>query len=585
MAHPVRGTALPVLLVVLWASSAAAQVSPFPSNVRAPRVPVARTASGPVETDDLALEGPVDPQTYLVGPGDVFVVSVGASGGGALARQTTTVVTADGLLVVPEAGTFEAAGRPLADVRRQARAALDRLYRNVPTDVSLAVPRRFSVHVSGAVPLPGRHALSAVGRVEDALARATGDTAPRRLADYQAPPRFEVERRPALRNVVVTGRGGTERRVDLMRYFATGDVAYNPTLDDGDAVYLPTFDPTREGVSVGGAVDRPGFYDWRPGDTAAALVEVAAGTGLGLRVARVRRTRTVGGRTESVEVPLGEAGGLGVEPRDQVYAVAPDAGAGFAGAIGAVAFPGSYPIQQGRTTLADLVEAAGGLAPDALVRAAYVERAARSEPQAALDVLALPSDQTLTIATLDSTVTGLGRLSELGLVGRRYYVQEYVSTPRLSVDVQAALDGGASVVLEPGDRLVVPRDLGVVRVFGQVGAPGYVPYQDGLTARAYVDRAGGPGPAATTIYTVDARTGRFSAGPDVPVRPGDAVFMDRPPTSDSPAFEGLALQERRAAQDASRDRRQFLLQTVSTTIATLGFLISTYFLIRQNTGD
>ena len=101
--------------------------------------------------------------------------------------------------------------------------------------------------------------------------------------------------------------------------------------------------------------------------------------------------------------------------------------------------------------------------------------------------------------------------------------------------------------------------------------------------------AGGLGPAGTTFFTVDARTGRFTAGPEVQVQAGDAVFVDRPPTSDSPQFESLALQqenirlqEERSERDAERDRRQFLLQTITTTISTVGFLISTYFLIRDN---
>ena len=578
MAPHARGLVLPVLVALCLATgtSAAAQVGlpgvriPTSQAANAPRLP----RPAPDLAEGLALAGPVDPDEYVVGPGDVFVISIG---GGSAARQTSATVTADGLLVVAEAGTFEAAGRTLAAVRAEAGAALARANRASTTDVALAVPRQFSVFVSGAVPLPGRQAVSALGRVEDALDATTGTLTPLDLADYAAPPQREVERRPALRNVTVTGRGGATSRVDLMRYYATGDLAYNPLLRDGDAVHLPTFDPLREGVSVGGAVDRPGVYDWRPGDTAAALVAVAAGTDLGGRAAAVRRTRATGGRAESVEVPLAEAAALDVQPRDQVFVVAAAPDAGFATAVGAVAFPGSYPIRSGETTLAALVEAAGGLAPDALTRGAYVERTARAEPEAALDVLARPSDQVLTVATLDSTVTELGRQSALGLVGRRYYVQEYISTPRLSRDVPAALAGtGGPIVLRDGDRLVVPRDLGVVRVFGRVNTPGYVPFAEGLTAADYVGRAGGAGEGAREVYTVDARTGAFTEGPATPVLRGDAVFVDRPPTSDSPQFEQLALQEEREAREAERDRRQFLFQAVSTVVSVALLAVTIY---------
>jgi protein involved in polysaccharide export with SLBB domain len=506
----------------------------------------------------------------------VFTVSVGGGSVSSPPRQTETTVTAEGLLVVPEAGTFDAAGRTLEAVTAEARVALRRRYANVPTDVALSIPRRFAVYVSGAVPLPGRQVVTALGRVEDAIAETTGDLNPLELTDYETPPRFEVERRVALRNVRVTSRDGSERRVDLYRYYTTGDLAYNPRLDDGDAVFVPAFDPIREGVTIGGDVERPGFYDWRPDDTAAALVAVAGGPGLSASGTTVRRTRTRDGRTESVEVSLDQAGTLDLQPRDQVSVVADAPDAGYASAVGAVRFPGAYPIVSGETSLGDLVDAAGGLTSEALLRGAYLERTARPTPQAALDPLAIPTDRPRTVAVFDSSVTSLGQLSDLGLVGRRYYIQEYISTARLSVDVEQALRGSRDVVLRDGDRLVVPRDLGAVRVSGQVSDPGFVPFEPGLTAGDYVARAGGLGPAATTVYTVDARTGRFTAGRETPVLEGDAVFVDRPPTSDSATIENLALQAAREEREAERDRRQFLIQTIATTISAVSTAIFAY---------
>ncbi|PAP76545.1 polysaccharide biosynthesis/export family protein [Rubrivirga marina] len=593
MPLPVRGIALPVLAAVCLLASpdvASQIVPPTTSSARISALSASARATRSA-TDEIVLGGPVDPREYVVGPGDVFTVSVGGGSVSSPPRQTETVVTADGLLVVPEAGTFDAAGRTLAAVAAEARAALRRRYANVPTDVALSVPRRFAVYVSGAVPLPGRQIVTALGRVEDAIAETTGGLNPLELADYATPPRFEVERRVALRNVRVTGRDGSERRVDLYRYYTTGDLEYNPMLADGDAVFVPTFDPVREGISVSGDVERPGYYDWRPDDTAAALVAVAGGLGLEGSGAIVRRTRRAGSQTESVEVPLAEAARLDLAPRDQISVVAAAPQAGYASAIGAVAFPGAYPIVSGETTLDDLVEAAGGLAPDALVRGAYIERTVRSEPEAArAQQLRSPQapqgDRPAAVSAFDSTATAPGQLSELGLFGRRYYAQEYVSTPRLSIDVPAALRGGGDVVLRDGDRLVVPHDVGAVRVFGQVGAPGYVPFRPGLTAGDYVDLAGGPGPVATTTYTVDARTGLFTAGRETPVEAGDAVFVDRPNTSDSPSIEGLALQEEnlrlqaeRADQEAARANRQFVVQTITALAAIISPIL--YFISAQ----
>ena len=176
------------------------------------------------------------------------------------------------------------ADRPLAAVQSELRTALHRLYRNVETDAVLAEPRRFYVHVSGAVIEPGRHVVMPIARVEDALTSAMGGVSPQRviglpptrqammLRAMQAinPAAFEPDRvqpveglvaetryRPAFRNVLVTHRDGTTERVDLLRYYATGDIDANPYLRDGDTVFLPFYDSATESVGVDRARPEP----------------------------------------------------------------------------------------------------------------------------------------------------------------------------------------------------------------------------------------------------------------------------------------------------------------------------------------
>jgi len=520
-----------------------------------------------------ALEGPVDPDAYVVGPGDVFSIAIG----GSAARQTITTVAIDGALVIPEAGVIQAAGRSLRSVRAEARAALSRRFRNVTADVALITPRRFLVHVSGPVLLPGRQAVPAVARVEDALNIAMANSGARQLAAYDVPIVYDVERRPALRNVRVTSPNGEETLVDLMRYFATGDTDSNPYLRDGDAIHVSTFDPVREGVSVSGAVDTPGTYDVRPNDTARDLLEVVAGENLSDRVASIRLTRASG---ETLEASLAEAATLRLELRDQLYVVPTLSDAGLANIVGAVRFPGTYPID-GDATLSTLVERAGGLRNDALVSGAYLERSARVTPEEVLDPmvatgapLGRPGEAAPTVA----------QLSALPLVSRRYYLQEYVARPRVSIDLGATLAGTEAVALRDGDRLVVPFDLGTVRVYGQVGEPGYVPFEAGLSAAEYVERAGALGPAAREVYTIRVRTGQFVAGNETLVEAGDEVFVDRIATSDDPTLENIALQQvrdrqqqdrdlqqqERDRQQLTRDRRQFFFQTFSIVLSTIG---------------
>jgi len=528
------------------AAAAAAGQSPVVSS---PRVLTRPTG--------LALEGPVDADEYVVGPGDVFTVSVG----GSTARQYSVSVSADGRVAVPEAGSFPAAGRSLARVRADVQAGVQRRYLNVPVDVSLATPREFFVHVSGALPEPGRHLVPAVARVSQAVEAASGRGLSD-LATYDEPATTIDVRWPALRNVTVESRTSGDRRVDLVRYLATGDLRANPYLSDGDRIHIPSFSPLTDGVIVGGAVDRPGTYDVRPGDTARDLIEATSGLTAGSRIARVRRVSL--GRPV-VEVPFADAASMTISPGDHLYAVPTNAEAALARVDGAVRYPGFYPIVQGQTTVGELVRMAGGLRDDALARGAYLERAAQ-----------LLETGTARAETEEATLPDVSVDADLlqGLFGRQFYARQTAATPRVSMTPEAALAGDQAVPLYRDDRLVVPFDYGLVRVYGRVERSGYVPFVEGSTASDYVAQAGGRTATGAAVYVIDAATGQLAEGENSTVRRGDAVFVNSLPTPDTPAFADLALQERRDQREDARDRRQARFQFVQTVLGVAGTVAS-----------
>ena len=559
MGVSVRGTVAACLIVAAGiARPSAAQVPVVPraapgSALGAQMVVLPRETGG-----RLALEGALDADAYIVGPGDVFTVVVG----GSVPRQVPATVSADGRLVVPEAGTFAAAGRTLARVRGDVQAALRARYQNVTTDVSLSAPREFYVHVSGRVPQPGRHLVPAVARVEDAVAEATGAGASG-LAQYTNGVDRTETRWPALRNVAVVRRSGERRVVDLMRYFATGDLAANPYLQDGDAINVPTFDPLVEGVVVDGAVDRPGTYDARDGDTAADLLTVASGADASARIARVRRVRpSATGASDIREVSYGEAQTLDVRPRDQVYAVPANPDADRVEVVGAVRFPGLYPVTSNETSVAGLVAMAGGLREDALVRGVRLERRPRPSVTTAVVEADLVPD-----VSVEADLLG-------GLFGRQFYARQTQSAPRVALDPARAVAGTQDVRLRGGDVLTVPFDNGLVRVYGRVLRSGYVPYTPGATAASYIAQAGGLGTTASAVYVVDAATEQLVEGAETLVQPGDAVFVNSLPSPDTAEFAQLALQERQDAREDARDRRTAQYQFVTVALGVIGTAVS-----------
>ncbi len=583
------GTSWPLLILcglLALAPEAPAQTTPDPSALpptilQAP----ARSRLGVGDGTRAPLEGVVDPQAYLVGPGDVFAFAIG----GRFPIEPRSTVTADGLLIVPEVGSFRVAGRTLAAVRADLRAALQRRYTNVDTDAGLAEPRRFVVHVSGAVAVPGRHAVTPVARVEDALAEAMDESPLVALRDQQAGGNATL---PALRNVEVRRADGVALRVDLLRYYATGDTRYNPHLRDGDVVHVPTFRPASEGVYVEDRFGEPRAYDLRPDDTVADLLAVARGPqATDVEAVRLVRPGPDGAietqALASADLAGGAAARLALRPLDRLLLVDANEGVGQMTVFGYVRFPGSFPVVEGETTLREAVERAGGLLPDALARGAYLERRSDSRlPFAYRPSLEGVEQEETRAAILDAQGYEAGRLSDLPFESRQFLTREVLRFRGLSLDLEAALTADAPpIYVRNGDRLVVPGDPGGVYVVGQVRQPGLVPYRPGADADAYVAAAGGRGLGATEVYVREAGTGALRPAADAPLRSGDYLFVDREAAAFSEEGQALLLQQRQFEEQQNRDRAQARYQFIGTVLGVVGTVVSAISLYVLATRD
>ena len=516
------------------------------------------------------LEGAIDPGTYVVGPGDAFNITVG----GPEPLSVTATVTADGFLVLPESESVRAAGMKLGEVRERVRASLREQYQNVGLEVALAQPRQFKVHVSGAVPVPGRYTVTPIARASDAIGLAFSDTT--------QPPVANAAYRPSLRSVTLRRKDGTRRSLDLLRYFATGDVDHNPYLQDGDVVYVHAFDPDYRAVFIDGAIPFPGTYAYREGDTVADLLMLAGGGSAPVAPDEVRLTRRDGGEELLISADRlagGEA--IPVEPLDHLYIIPERLLGGTATVSGAVRFPGTYPITLGETTLQDLVRLAGGPREDALERAVVLQRLPAIDADLTLAGAsrfgrAFPDGlpQSDAAAVLQRT-----RLAELDFTSRAYFAQELSQPGGVPIDLEVVMAPEAEpVYLQDGDRLRVPRDERTVLVLGQVVRPGYAAFVPDWPAERYIEASGGRGPEASDAYLVKAGTGRFLALGTGEVESGDVVFVDRREgVADTPEMQRLLLEVQRTRADARSRTAQIIFGTIATTAS----VITTYLFIRD----
>lgn len=565
-----------VFLALLVALPAFGQITRPDADSRPSRSGAMQAERAGLSITSVPLEGAVDEAEYIVGPGDVFAVTIG----GPEPIVTSIPVSADGRLLLPAVGGVRVAEMSLAEARMRIVDALRPSFQRVRLDVALVQPRQFYVHVSGAVPVPGRYLATPVARLSTVLELAFADTSRAPVTN----PSF----RPSFRDIAVRRGDAPSRSVDLQRYLSTGDTRHNPYLNDGDVITVGVYDPSRESVFIDGAVPFPGSYAYREGDTAMDLIAVASGENPMLRgVEEVRITSRGSGRSETrvIRIDQGEGlDGVSLGPLDHVFVRADDALRGSAMVDGWVRYPGTYPVEPGITTLGELVEMAGGLREGALQRGVHLERRILPEPQVRrlrtnrfdalpeFDPAAVRAD---TIAILRNM-----RLSELDFTSRAYLAQEMRLQNRVSIEPMQLSAGGANpVYVQDGDRLVVPRDDGTVYVFGQVNRPGYVPFREGTSATQYVERAGGMSSIASGVYVIEAGSGRH-----VPIREagmvgtGDMIFVDRrTDIAETADMQRLLMEERRMRSESRFRTTQTVLQVVGTAAG----VFTTFLVLRS----
>lgn len=453
-----RRAALALMLLVASAVAAAAQ-SDLPPTLSAAEAARAQAQDEPASPSRFVpLPGPVDANTYRVGPGDVLRLTIG----GPLTRDVLLTVGPEGTLGLPGAGTIVVRDRTLAQVRASVLERLRRDIRGADLDVRLERPRTFRVYVTGRVKQPGARLVTAASRVPDVLEPA------------------ELEADASRRGIRIQHTDGTAEHADLGLFLETGDAAGLPLLRDGDIVQVPA---STGYLYVGGAVSRPGRYEWAEGDSVSTLLRMGGGLQPSAVRERMlwlhwRRDAAPDSEWMSADAPGPLARPLAQGDHLYVFFVPDWRQQHEVVILGQVARPGAYPITEGVTRLSDVVTAAGGFGADADLSSLRVHRA--GGPAVENDV---ELDRLLRLSRGDLTASEYEVL-RTKLAARR---EDYrVNWFALRKD-PAALD----LALRNGDVVRVERLVSSIRVDGEVRNPAILTYRPGATVSDYVKQAGG----------------------------------------------------------------------------------------------
>lgn len=308
-----------------------------------------------------------------------------------------------------------------------------------------------------------------------------------------------------------------------------------------------------ESVRVDGAVKVKGEYPLEQNMRVADLVR--AGGGLDdsafASSAELTRFRVVGSerQTETINIDLTEAlsgapaANLPLQPFDiLVIKETPEWRDQEVVRIeGEVQFPGEYPIRRGES-LRSVLERAGGLTGFAAPRAAvFVRDSLRMREQLQMDKLAERLQIDVATSALQSARMNQAGAGTALSVGQSLLTQlrGARAVGRLVINLPAAIaaipGSGDDIILQNGDRLIVPKQRQEVTVLGEVHNSTSHFYRPGLTRDDYVELSGGATRKADDrqIYVVRAdgsvvapsSSRWFSRGSSIRIEPGDTVVV------------------------------------------------------------
>ena len=203
------------------------------------------------------LATPVD---YRLGPGDEVLIDVW----GASENTIRQSISPEGTIQVSGLGPVQLSGMTVKDANAYLQREFSKIYSGIsgsePTSqikLTLGDIRTIQINIMGEVAVPGTYTLSSFSSVFHALYRAGG-----------------VNKIGSLRSIKVVRNGKTIADLDVYDYLMKGKMKDDIRLQEGDVIIV---NPYESLVRIAGKVKRPMFYEMKPTETVATILNYAGG--------------------------------------------------------------------------------------------------------------------------------------------------------------------------------------------------------------------------------------------------------------------------------------------------------------------
>lgn len=432
------------------------------------------------------------PKGYILGPDDEIQLDIF---GNNISNQKLTV-SPDGFINVKYAGPINVNGMSIEQAAGVMKARLLKFYPALSSgetklQLSLGSVRSIQVTVVGAVKKPGTVTLPSISTLFNALYASGGPLD-----------------NGSFRNIELIRDNKVIAHADLYDFILKGDQGSNLSLRDNDVILVPY---AKAQIAIEGGVNRVGLFEVKQNETVQHVLDFAGGFKGSAFKGRITGTRYTDVEKSVIDVAKEQFSSYVLSHGDSLYVdTVVNKYDNRVFVSGAVFKPGAYSLEKGME-VNDLIKKAQGLKEDAF--------------------------------------TGVANMVRL----KEDYTKEY-----LTLDLRDVLTGKSKVELRREDSLHVEsvldlKDTTLVTINGPVKIPGKYRYEDSLSLKGLILKAGGLLENATTlkievgrrisniqvgtkgaptseILTIDIDKNLTDKGKEIILRPFDVVSIKQDPS-------------------------------------------------------
>jgi protein involved in polysaccharide export with SLBB domain len=193
------------------------------------------------------------PSEYVLGPGDEVRVQIW----GTFDFSGTFVIDRNGQINLPKVGVVTLIGVQLKDLEAVLLQKIGTVFKNVSLNATLGKLRGITVYVVGQATQPGTYNLSSLSTLVNALFVSGGPS-----------------EKGSMRNIELKRAGRTITKLDLYDFISKGDKSKDVALMPGDIIMIP---PAGKRMALVGATDHAAIYEFKDGDKLRDVLALGGG--------------------------------------------------------------------------------------------------------------------------------------------------------------------------------------------------------------------------------------------------------------------------------------------------------------------